>query len=46
VGWIEGVRNIMADAISRNFLVTNGVALKDGLLADTRCPPSFAGYIP
>jgi hypothetical protein len=38
VGWIKGVRNVMADAISRNFLVSNGDALKRGLLANTKCP--------
>jgi hypothetical protein len=38
VGWIKGIRNVMADAISRNFLVLNGDALKNGLLANTKCP--------
>jgi hypothetical protein len=40
VGWIEGVRNVMADAISRRFQVSNGIALQSGLLADSTCPHS------
>lgn len=42
VGWIKGARNVMADAISRQFLVTNGDNLQATLLHQTAtCPQAF-----
>jgi hypothetical protein len=37
VGWIKGVRNVQADAISRRFQVPNGAALQSALLLETSC---------
>ena len=49
VGWIQGVENHIADAISRNFQVTNGSNIKRRLTASSaQCvlpPPTFAAGI-
>jgi hypothetical protein len=31
VGWIKGERNVMADAVSRNFIVPNGARIRESL---------------